>query len=134
MKEVMIRTAPFEKKESYKHKCAVEVLASWVDGVIEKPFYVEGKIVFVPDVAVYKNGILQCIYEVVNSHPITSLKYGMIQYYCYMNKIDLTVFEVSAEYILKQLEKPEIIRSMECYIVSLLEYEEIQDELISAFN
>jgi hypothetical protein len=134
MKELMTKTVRFKKNESFKHKCAVEVLAAWVNGVIEKPFYVEDKIAFVPDVSVYKNGILQCIYEVVNSHPLTALKYGMIQYYCYMNKIDLTVFEVSAEWILKQCEKPERIIPMECYIVSLMEYEEIQDELITAIN
>jgi len=124
----------FKRRESFKHKCAVETLASWVDGVIEKPFFVDGSIVFVPDVAVYKNGSLECIYEVVNSHPITALKYGMIQYYCYMNKTDLTVFEVSAEWILKQCEKPERINSMECYIVSLLEYEEIESELMTTIN
>ena len=44
-----------------------------------------------------------------------------------MNRIDLTVFEVSVDWILKQTEKPFRIEVMECYTVSLLEYE---DELL----
>ena len=100
----------FEKKESFRHKCAVEILASWVGGVTEQKFYLDGKIEFVPDVAVYENGVLTSIYEVVNSNPLSSHKYGIIQYWCYLNCKDLTVYEVSAEYILDQLEKPDQIR------------------------
>jgi hypothetical protein len=77
-------------------------------------------------VTVYRNGVLSCIYEIVASHPLSSKKYGLIQYWCYQNRTDLTVYEVSADYILSLTEKPDFIQSMECYTVSLFEYEDIQ--------
>jgi hypothetical protein len=117
----------FKKCESGYHSSAITILSQWVGGEAEKPFYVDGSIVFVPDVTVYKNGILDCIYEVVRSHPLTAKKYGLIQYWCYKNFCDLTVYEISTDYILAQTEKPEYLRTMECYTVSLLEYE---DELL----
>jgi len=122
----------FEVNETGYHKSAKEILASWVSGVTEQQFCVDGKIVFVPDVTVYKDGAISCIYEVVYSHPLTAKKYGLIQYYCYKNFCDLTVYEISADFILKQTCKPEVIETMECYTVSLFEYEEIQDDLIQA--
>ena len=122
----------FKVNESGYHKGAKEILASWVNGNIEQPFKFNGEILFVPDVTCYKDGILDCIYEVVHSHPLTGAKYGKIQEWCYRNYTELTVFEISADYILAQTKKPERIETMECYTVSLFEYEEIQDELITA--
>lgn len=133
MNQVKVTKKPrFKVNESGYHKSAKEILASWVNGVTEQPFCVDGKIVFVPDVTCYKNGVLECIYEVVHSHPLTAHKYGLIQYYCYHNFCDLTVFEISADYILAQTKKPERIETMECYTVSLFEYEGIDDCLIKS--
>lgn len=101
---------------------------------MEQPFYVENKIIFVHDVVVYRDGILQCIYEVVHTNFLNGKKYGLIQYWCYRNITPLTVFEVSADFILSQTEKPETIRAIETYIVDPLEYEEIQDLLISPIS
>lgn len=120
----IMKNRRFKKIETGYHKAAVEILAQWVNGVTEQPFFVEGKIIFVPDVVCYKNGIIDCIYEVVYSNPLSGKKYGLIQYWCYRNLTDLTVFEISADYILSQIEKPEIIQTMECYTVSLFEYVE----------
>jgi len=91
------KTCLFKVNETGYHKSAKEILAGWVNGNIEQPFYVDDKIIFVPDVTCYKDGILDCIYEVVYSHPLTAEKYGMIQYYCYKNVCDLTVYEISAD-------------------------------------
>ena len=124
----------FEKNETGYHGSAVKILASWMDGRIEQPFKFNVEILFVPDVTCYKNGILECIYEVVYKHPLTGTKYGKIQEWCYRNYTDLTVFEISADYILAQTKKPERIEVMECYTVSLFEYEDIQDELITAIR
>ena len=134
MNQLLTKNPLFKRNETFKHKCAVQVLASWVDGIIEQPFTYEGQYIFVPDVAVYRNGVLTCIYEIVASHPLSSKKYGMIQYWCYLNRVDLTVYEVSADYILSLTEKPAFIHSMECYTVSLFEYEDIQDSLINPIN
>ena len=105
---------PFKKCETGYHKFAVMQLAEWVSGEIEKPFYIDGQIAFVPDVA--KDDRL---YEVVYSHALDGRKLAMMQYWSYRNKTDLTVFEVDAEYILKQTEKPEFIESFNCHIIEI---------------
>jgi len=132
--KLKLKKPHFKQNETGYHKSAKQILASWVDGILEQPFYVEGKIVFVPDVTVYKNGVLDCIYEIVYSHPLTAHKYGLIQFYCYKNFCDLTVYEISADFILAQTKKPERIEVMECYTISLFEYEDIQDELITTIR
>ena len=110
---------PFEKCETGYHIGAVEILARWTGGIIEPEFRVENSIVFIPDIACYENGILKSIYEVVYTHPLTGRKLGLIEYWCYRNGTELTIFEVSADYILAQTNKPERIQTMECYIISL---------------
>ena len=104
----------FKKCETGYHNFAVMQLAEWVEGEIEKPFYIDDKIAFVPDVTQgYK------LYEVVYKHEINGRKLNTIMDYCYRNATELTVFEVSADYILAQIERPEYIRTMECYIIEL---------------
>lgn len=109
----------FKKTETGYHKFAVQSLASWVQGVIEQPFYIDGAIAFVPDVVCYENGILSKIYEIVYSHPLNGKKLGLIMDWCYRNASDLSIFEVSADFILSQTEKPERIITMECYTIDL---------------
>ena len=41
----------FKKNETGYHNSAVKILAGWVNGMTEIPFYIDGSIVFVPDVA-----------------------------------------------------------------------------------
>lgn len=122
----------FKKNESGYHESAVKILAGWVNGMIEIPFYIDGSIVFIPDVACFENGLLISIYEVVHSHPLSAKKYGMIQYWCYRKIKELTVFEVSSDFILSQTSKPDRIVTMECYIVNPFEYDEITDDLVKA--
>jgi hypothetical protein len=117
------KSRPFRKVETYKHRYAVEVLASWVKGETERPFFLDGIMTFVPDVTVYKDGILNCVYEVVNKNPINGKKLGLMQYYCYRMSQELTVFEVSAEYIMTRVEQPEVIETMSCYIIDPFENE-----------
>jgi hypothetical protein len=110
----------FERKETGYHKFAVRELASWVNGIIEQPFYIGKSVLFVPDVTCYEDGILKSLYEVTYSNPITGKKLGLIQEWCYRNATELSVFEVSADYILSQLKKPERIETMECYDVNVI--------------
>jgi len=119
--ETKIKSPRFKKKESGYHSAAVKILAEWLDGVIEKEFYLDGRIVFVPDVTVYKNDVLVSIYEVYHTHPLDGKKLGLIQEWCFRNQTDLSVFEVSADYILTQTEKPEFVRVMSCHIVDPFE-------------
>lgn len=111
----------FRHKESFKHLMAKLVLSQWVNGIIEEPFYINGEYLFIPDVTVKEDGILTSIYEVVASHAFTGKKLGLIQEWCYRNSTDLTIFEISADYILAQTEKPDPIIPMDCYIIDLFE-------------
>ena len=125
---------PFKDNQTGYHSAAVKILAEWTNGKIEQPFYVDGKMIFVPDVVCFKNGIIDCIYEVVYSHPLTGKKYGLIQYWCYRQMTELTVYEISADYILKQVCKPDRIEVIECYTVNPFEYEEISDYLLNPIS
>lgn len=109
----------FKKNETGYHKYAVKQLAEWVGGEIEKQFFIDSMIAFVPDVACYENNVLKSIYEIVYSHPVDGKKLGQIQNWCYRNATELSVFEVSADWILKQTEKPDVIRHIEFYDVDM---------------
>jgi len=100
---------PFKIIETYFHHEAVKILRRWVRGKREVRFDIDGYPAFVADVATFDNDIVQRVYEVTYKHPIDGKKLGMIQYWCYRNMIPLTVFEISAEYILKQIKKSEVI-------------------------
>jgi hypothetical protein len=110
----------FKKNETGYHKFAVQELASWINGIIEQPFYIDSSIAFISDISCYKNGVLTDIYEVVYSHPVDGKKLGMIQNWCYRNVTELSLFEVSADWILKQTVKPERIETMEMYEISII--------------
>jgi hypothetical protein len=112
----------FKKNETGYHKHAVIQLAEWVDGEIEKEFYIDDSIVFVSDVVCYENNVLKSIFEVVYSNPMTGRKLGIIQNWCYRNATELSLFEVSADWILKQTGKPERIETMEYYDIDLFSY------------
>lgn len=116
------KSVHFEKKETGYHKYAVEELATWVQGVVEQPFYIEDKIAFVPDIVCYKDGILDSFYEVVHSHPLNGHKLGLIMDWCYRNATEVSVYEVSADYVLAQIKKPDRIMTMECYVINPFEY------------
>ncbi len=120
MRETLTRSHRFKSVQTGYHKWAVRQLAYWVNGETEEPFLYDGSIVFVPDVTVRNDGILTTIYEVVYKHPINGRKLGMIEYWCYMTGTQLTVFEVSADYILAQTEKPDRIEIMECYEINII--------------
>ena len=109
---------PFKKHESGKHRHAAEDLAEWVNGKTEVPFYIDSEIVFVPDIVCSDNGIITAMYEVVNSHPVSGHKLAMIQMWSYFNHTEFILFEVSAEWILKQTEKPERIIQIDSYDIS----------------
>ena len=111
----------FKRNETGYHNAAVKILAAWVGGVIEQPFYLDGSISFIPDITVSKDNILTSIYEVVYSHPIDGKKLGYIQEWCFRNQTELSVFEVSADYILSLTEKPDRIVTMDYYSVDPFE-------------
>ena len=103
----------FLKRESYKYRSAKEVLRLWLeeDGVEareEVRFEVDGWI-FYPDLVIYKDGHIQAFYEVVHTHPVDWRKLSNMQMYCWCNKLELLLHEVDAEWILRQIEKPNLL-------------------------
>lgn len=103
----------FLKKESYKHKSAKDVLRLWLEenGLevrTEVELEVEGWRFF-PDLVAYKDGHIQAFYEVVHTHPVDWKKLSRMQHYCWHNKLEIMLYEVDAEWILRQIQKPEKI-------------------------
>ena len=98
--------------ESYKHRAAINVLKKWLSDEYEvrteEEFVIDGW-TFYPDISVYKEGFLQAMYEVTHTHPVDARKLGRIQHYCYRKGINIMVHEVDAEWILRQIGKPESI-------------------------
>lgn len=123
----------FKKHETGYHGSAVYILSQWVGGIIEMPFVMDSSIVFVPDVVKMSNGVVQCLFEVVYSHPVNGKKLGMMQYYCYRNFTSLTVYEISADFILKQTEKPKELKFSECYTIDPWADEELIKHLLCDF-
>jgi hypothetical protein len=96
--------------ESYKHKAAKEVLADWLrDEYTVKVEGFFGHPTFSPDVTTFTDGHVEAFWEVVHKHCIDGKKLGKMQHYCYELGIELYCYEVSAEWILCQTEKPERI-------------------------
>ena len=112
----------FEKGETGYHRFACMELAKWIGGVVnDEPFKVDGVFMFTPDVVTYDNNIITGLYEVVKTHPVNGKKLGRIQYWCYRNFTELSVYEISADYILAQIEKPEFIQFMNVFIIDPFE-------------
>ena len=96
--------------ESYKHKAAKKILADWLSAdytVKLEAFF--GKPVFSPDVTTLTEGQIDAFWEVEHKNGIDGKKLGKMQHYCYVNNLELYCYEVSAEWILCQTEKPEQI-------------------------
>ena len=103
-----------KKTESYKHRKAIEVLKSWLSKWFrvreEEEFYLDGAIQFVPDLTCYLDGELVAFYEVEHTHGMTGRKLSRMQEWLYRNQSQAGVYEVEAEYILRQCEQPENLK------------------------
>ena len=105
-------------KESYKHKAAKSVLADWLrkDNVVSlEETFGSGDLAFRPDITTYKGKCIQSFCEVVNKCGVNGKTLGKMQYWCYVNKKDLLVHEVSADWILDQRAVPERIIDVNTY-------------------
>ncbi len=100
-------------KESYKHRAAKKVLAYWLNMDHEaklEQFFGFDTFIFSPDVAVFDDGHLRAFYEVCHKHPLDGHKLGKMQHFCYVKGIDVLCYEVEADWILNQTDKPESIK------------------------
>lgn len=102
-------------KESYKHRTAKHLLKKWLE-----PCYTvkteEAFGYFQPDISIYSGTRLDAFYEITHTNPLNGKKLGLMQYWGYVNNIHIPVFEIEAEWILKQCEKPE---RFECDIFNI---------------
>jgi len=101
-------------KESYKHKFAKAILMDWLKDkfkVVPELELGKDKWKFIPDITTLTDGHIQSFYEITHLHPVDSKKLAKMQYYCYVNKVDLLLHEVDAEWIMDQTEKPEYIEN-----------------------
>ena len=99
--------------ESYKHKAAKDVLASWLSDDYEvKPeqYFGNGTATFKPDIATFTNGFVDAFWEVSHTHEVDGNKLMKMQYYCYSTGQEILCHEVEAEWILRQTEKPDKIQ------------------------
>ena len=115
----------YKNIEAYKHRFAKEVLREWLSSEytveLERPFYIDGRISFVPDVTCSVDGAVISFYEIVNKHPINGKKLGRIQSWCYRNSTPIDVYEVDSNYIMAQIEKPRIISTINEYYINEIE-------------
>ena len=112
------KNRPFKDNQSGYHRSAVQILASWVYGTVEQPFYIDSEIAFVPDVICKEDGRVREMYEVYHTHPIGGKKLAMIQAWGFFNGTGFSVFEIDADFILRQTKKPERIEVMELYEIN----------------
>jgi hypothetical protein len=103
-------------KESYKHRKAKDVLCNWLssDFTIHTEVAFDG---FRPDITAYKDNQIHAFYEVEHKNEISGKTIGMMQYFCYVNNLELLLHVVNAEYILCQCDKPDKIESMVCELL-----------------
>ena len=110
-----MKKSHFEHKESYKHKYAVEVLKEWLTDYwridVERKFCIGGIIWFVPDLACNgENGICD-FYEVVHKNSVSQFKLWRMDLFFKLHKWDgINVYQVSAEWIMNQIKKPDIMK------------------------
>lgn len=100
-----------DKSESYKHFHAKKILTEWLKPEfiavrIEYELRINFMIYRIPDIACYNENGICAVYEVVHSNLISNKK--KLFYLGFMENISLKfpVYEISAEYIMRQIKKP----------------------------
>jgi hypothetical protein len=108
----------YRSNESYLHLHAKRVLADWLSSeyiriVDEERFMMNGRLWFVTDLACYNENGLKDIYEIVHTHDVDVWKQWRMYYFFMIHKWDVNVFRMNADWIMKQVRKPETIKFQE---------------------
>ena len=118
MKKTSMKKLHFEKKASYAHEKAIEVLVSWIKlrpnifGIhdlfaVNKEiqfFDSNDLILFVPDIVVYSKTNITHIFEVEFTHGLDADKLNKMMNFFWLNRIFAKVYEVKAVDILSCTE------------------------------
>lgn len=115
-KKMKMKIHHFEKIESYKHKYAKMLLRFWLlngfDRIdIEEPVYLNGIILFIPDITCINVDSI-VIYEVVHKNQLDAYKLNEMQKYYWNMQLPVIVYEISSEWILSQIRKPKKINAI----------------------
>ena len=116
----------FKHKESYLHNLAKGVLVDWI---IETPqliglsfipkiekevkFYLNERLLFVPDITVYSSDEPYMWIEVIHESDLSCLKLYNMQFYRYKMNVWPRIITIEAMYIMKQIERPGNLRYMD---------------------
>jgi hypothetical protein len=76
----------------------------------------ESFISFIPDISVYDENGIVAFYEVVHASSLSDKKLHKIQKWSYLNDIPVKVYEVEAEWILRQCRIPKKIK---CFVFNI---------------
>jgi hypothetical protein len=80
---------------------------------VEQKFFESDKIIFVPDITIYALNKVIAFVEIVHKSPLTQYKIEKIFNYCRNHKIkDVMLMEISADYILNQVQQPTYIKDL----------------------
>ena len=104
--------------ESYKHKYAKQILRSWLLNdflriELEHSFCLDGKFYFTPDLVCFSKDGICAIYEVVHRHELDAKKLSRMQFYFFISDTNIKIFEIQAEWIMRQIEKPKELQCIE---------------------
>jgi hypothetical protein len=107
----------FKHIESYKHLYAKEVLTKWLQPyyIVEQEykFYDNGLILFTVDIACFRYSKIREIYEICHKNSMSAKKLAMIHYWQYTNGQRFCIYEVEAETILQQIQKPKYLKKID---------------------
>jgi len=97
--------------ESYKHKHAKRILKEWLSKDylridLEYKYCLNGNFYFIPDLVCFDKDGVKAIYEIVHRHELDGKKLARMQFYFYISDTNIKIYEISADWILNQIEQP----------------------------
>jgi len=112
-----MKKSRFKKRESFKHKLAIELLNDWIKKdyirtVIEESYCMGGIMWFVGDLSCYDENGLSDIYEVVWRNEVSIIKQWRMYMFFKWHKWNVNVWRVDADWLLNQTSKPNYINKM----------------------
>ena len=107
--------------ESYKHRAAKAVLKTWLQEYFEvkeeQEIMLNDRIYFIPDLTCFENNEIVAFYEVCHTHSLNAKKIGRVQFWNYTNNSHAGLYEVEAEWILRQIERPDKLLLMDYSLI-----------------
>lgn len=108
------------RSESYLHEHAKYVVREWwfekdyfgivpVRIDIEVQMSMVGKIIFIPDVAIYDAYGIRAFCEIFNKHAVDDFKIWKMHKYGEWHDVNALIIEVDATWVMKQVNPPDVL-------------------------